>query len=430
MQKREVKSLTPSDLQAYLEIYLNAYPAGKNLSQECYRKYGAQNLQSLEEYRHVNFFGLFEDGVLIAAMKLINFNINLFGQMRKAAGLMALGVHPLHKRKGAAREMVRFFEDYTVESGAAVSLLLPFRMDFYRKLGYGCGSKLDEYHIPMEYLPENKQMSQLRLLDKSSLGQIITCHCDFAQNNHGALYKFEEEIRGMREDDEIRYLGCFQDSKASRMKGYVAFRFVSTSDCNYTMNLIDVKELVYEDQETLRILLGGLRMQSDLAQSVKIRTGEPDFHHLLQSAQDLSGNYIDYGFLQTNLSAVGTMYKIPQIQKFVEATDYREFPQEKLTMGFRVLDELKEEEKQFSLLFSTKRGDCSHWAFDQSKKTFDQANVHVSCKLSDLSSLFMGSAEFGGLARLGVMRTDNPDYIGRLDRLFHVCQKPFTNTDY
>lgn len=135
MTKREIKRLTPADMPAYMDIYLNAYPAGKDLSKECYDKYYARNLQSMEEYDHVNFFGMFENGTLIATMKLIDFDINLFGEMRKAVGLMALGVHPLHKRKGAAREMVGFFEDYTVNTGAAVSLLLPFRMDFYRKLG-------------------------------------------------------------------------------------------------------------------------------------------------------------------------------------------------------------------------------------------------------------------------------------------------------
>ena len=139
MTKRNIRRLVPEDMPAYMEIYLNAYPAGKDLSDECYDKYYARNLQSMTEFDHVNFYGLFEDGKLIATMKLIDFDMNLFGEMRKATGLMALGVHPLHKRKGAARDMVKFFEDYTVESGAAVSMMLPFRMDFYKKLGYGCG---------------------------------------------------------------------------------------------------------------------------------------------------------------------------------------------------------------------------------------------------------------------------------------------------
>ena len=96
----------------------------------------------------MNFYGLFEYDELISIMKLIDFDINLFGQMNKATGLMSLAVHPLHKKKGVARDMVKFFEDYTVSSGGLCSMLLPFRIEYYRKMGYGYGTKLDEYRIP------------------------------------------------------------------------------------------------------------------------------------------------------------------------------------------------------------------------------------------------------------------------------------------
>ena len=76
----------------------------------------------------------------------------------------------------------------------------------------------------------------------------------------------------------------------------------------------------------LRALLGGLRMQEDLAQTVILRTGEEDFHHLLDDPQDVSGNYIDYGFLQTNVSAVGTMFKLTDGADFVRRNRLSEFP--------------------------------------------------------------------------------------------------------
>ena len=50
--------------------------------------------------------------------------------------------------------------------------------------------------------------------------------------------------------------------------------------------------------------------------------------------------------------------------------------------------------------------------------------------MAELSSLLMGSAEFAGLVRLGVMKVDKPEYIKKLDMLLHAEQKPFTNTDY
>lgn len=432
MNNREIRRLTPDDMPAYMEIYLNAYPAGKDLSDECYEKYYNRNLQSMTEYDHVNFFGLFEDSdegsQLIATMKLIDFDINLFGEMKKATGLMALGVHPLHKRKGAARDMVKFFEKYTQESGGAVSMLLPFRMDFYKKLGYGCGTKLDEYNIRTEYLPKydagslaGSTAGNLRFLRENEMDMALQCHTEFVHRNHGAVCKFEEEIRDFYEDDEVRRIGCFKDGK---LKGYVSFTFENTSDCNYTLNRMNVKELVYEDSDVLEKLLAGLRMQSDLAQSVVIRSGEPDFYHVLASCQDMSGGYIDFGFLQTNVSAVGTMYKICDFQHFIDATAHRKFPPIKLTAGFSVTDDMTGEMELFSIRFSDR------WEYSDREEDYDTADVHVECKRSDLSVLLMGSAEFGALARLGIMKVDRPEQVSTLDVLLHAEQKPFTNTDY
>ena len=425
MCERIIRRLVPEDMPAYMEIYLNAYPAGKDLSEECYEKYYARNLRSMTEFDHVNYYGMFEDGRLIATMKLIDFEMNLFGQMRRATGLMALGVHPLHKRKGAARDMVKFFEDYTVGSGGCVSMLLPFRMDFYKKLGYGCGTKLDEYHIKTEYLPDvspRGALAGLRLLSRDEADLALQCYETFVKQNHGAVCKFEEEIRDFREDDEVRRLGFFEDG---RLTGYAAFTFENTSSCNYTLNRMNVKELVYHDVQTLKALLAGLRMQADLAQSVVIRSGEPDFYHLLESCQDMSGGYIDFGFLQTNVSAVGTMYKICDFRSFIEAASHRQFPAADLTAGFAVTDDVTGSQEYFAVKF-----DSGRWTYLTGEDAYEDAEVHVKCRRSDLSSLFMGSGEFGGLVRLGVMTADKPEYVRTLDILLHAEQKPFTNTDY
>jgi len=414
---RTIRKLTPADLPAYMEIYLNAYPAGKDLSQECYDKYAARHAESMEDFDHVTYYGLFEGDVMAAAMKLIDFDMNLYGRMRKATGLMALGVHPLHKKKGLAREMVRYFETYTKESGATIALLLPFRMDFYRQLGYGCGTKMDEYHIPTLQLPKG-DTSKLKYMGTGDIDKVLACYSSFVQKNHGYLMKFEEEIRDMRGDDEVRRIGYFDGEE---LKGYVAFTFVNTSDCNYTLNLMDVKELIYDDAEVLESLLAGLRMQADLAQSVIIRTGEPDFYHLLDSPQDISGNYMDFGFLQTNVSAVGTMYKVVDIKGFIDDAGDRIFPPVDFSAKFEVYDELAHKTESFVMTFEGGR-----WFYEPK----GDAYTVIKCNLSDFSSLLMGSAEFGGLVRLGVIETNNPGRTRLLDYLFHAEQKPFTNTDY
>ena len=424
-ENREVKMIPPELIEDYLTIYLNAYPAFKNIGDEGREKYRNRLLGSMANDKNINFYGLYEEGKLIALMKLIDFNMNAFGQMKPAVGLMSLAVHPMHKKKGAGRDMVRFFEKYTKETGSLVAMLLPFRMDFYRNMGYGYGTKLEEYHIPTTSLPECKDTSKIRFLEADELPEILEFQAKFAAQNHGLLEKFEDEIRDMKGDSDSRRIGYVEDGK---LRGYAVYNFASQSDVNYTLNRIELNEFTYDSPEVLRALLGYLRNQSDLAQSIVIRTGEEDFYHILPSCQDVTGNYIDFGFLQTNIGAIGTMYKVLDPKYFVESTDYRKFIPLSVTIGFDYYDELAHEDKLINISFKVDNdGKSSKWEVLADDAVCD---VRAKCNLADLSSLFMGSAHFSSLVRLGSIKLSDRDYEDMLDALFYCKQKPWTNTDY
>ena len=415
-----VRPLTEADIEAYLDIYLNAYPAYKALDGECRQHYREKHLTELREDTQTRTVGLFEGDVLIATMKLILFSMNFFGVMQPACGLMALEVHPLHKKKGAALAMVRYFEDYARQNGALLTLLLPFSIGFYRKMGYGFAGKIYEYHLPTAALPkaDRAALAHLRLMQPEDFDEAVACHARFAARNHGMVEKFDEEVRGTRGDIQVRRIGYYD---GGRLLGYAAYRFESASECNYTQNRLSVEELVYENGAVLRALLGGLRLQEDLAQTVILRTGEEDFHHLLDDPQDVSKNYIDYGFLQTNVSAVGTMFKLVDGEEFVRKTGYRPFPAGTLTAAFRYRDEMAGEERCLRIAFADGR-----WAVAAP----GAADVTVACRQGDLASLLMGSCGLEAMLRLGAADADSESGARELARLLHWGQKPWLNADY
>ena len=63
---RTIRPLTQQDLEAYLDIYLNAYPAYKTLDEACREHYREKHRLELREDRQVQTVGLFEGDVLIA----------------------------------------------------------------------------------------------------------------------------------------------------------------------------------------------------------------------------------------------------------------------------------------------------------------------------------------------------------------------------
>lgn len=95
----DVRPVTEADIEAYLDIYLNSYPAYKTLDEECRAHYRSKHLTELREDTQTRTMGLFEGGTLIATMKLILFSMNFFGVMQPACGVMALEVHPCTRRR-------------------------------------------------------------------------------------------------------------------------------------------------------------------------------------------------------------------------------------------------------------------------------------------------------------------------------------------
>lgn len=458
-EKREIRPLTQQDIEAYLDIYLNSYPAYKSLDAECRQHYREKHQLELREDREVQTVGLFEDETLIATMKLVNFSMNFFGKMQPACGLMALEVHPLHKKKGAALEMVRYFEAYAKENGALLTLLLPFKIGFYRQMGYGFAGKLYEYHLPTAVLPkmEKEARQHLCLMQPEDFEEALDCYNRFAARNHGMVEKFEEEVRGSRDDIQVRRIGYYADATAEefrtdgtaaadgaddrpRLRGYVAYRFESTSETNYTQNRLSVEELIYDSGEVLRALLGALKMQEDLAQTVTLRTGEENFHHLISDPQDISKNYINFGFLQTNIAAIGTMFKIVEPEAFIQKTDYRTFPSGSLTAEFCYFDEMQHAEQKIRIRFADGR-----WSLAETAE--GPAEVTVRCSQGEFASLLMGSADLGALVRLGAVsvstgetgsdgsagNSGNAEQAGAvqmLTQMLYCSQKPWLNADY
>ena len=317
--------------------------------------------------------------------------------------------------------MVRCFEDYGEKNGALLALLLPFKIGFYRRMGYGFAGKLYEYHLPTATLPppDREARAHLRLLGPEDFEETLACHRRFAARNHGMVEKHEEEIRAAREDVQVRRVGY--DCGGS-LRGYAAYRFESASETNYTQNRLSVEELVYEDGAVLRALLGALKLQEDLAQTVVLRTGEEDFHHLLEDPQHVSGRYMEYGFLQTNVSAVGTMFKILNVERFVERTAYRDFPAGTLTAAFQYRDEMHRRQERVCIRFAEGR-----WAMAPAGAA---ADVTVTCGQGSLASLLMGSCGLEGMVRLGAVTVSDEAGAQTLARLLHCGQKPWLNSDY
>ena len=78
MAKREIRPIGPEVVEQYLEVYLNAYPAFKSLDDECRQFYREKTIFDMTNDKEVDFIGMFDGEKLIATMKLVNFQMNVY----------------------------------------------------------------------------------------------------------------------------------------------------------------------------------------------------------------------------------------------------------------------------------------------------------------------------------------------------------------
>lgn len=425
---REIRQLDPSHIDAYADIAFNAYPSFKDFSQEAMASYKEVAVFIMENDPVVTFYGMFEDDELIAVMRLFDFDMNCFGQRIPVSGLGFLGVHLMHKKKGVAKSMVDFYENHYRQRQIPIGILLPFRPDFYKRMGYGLGTKMNQYRIPAARIPAASKAidgadasAKIRYVTPVELDKLLACHERAVDNTHGMMAKFGDEIRPIFGDPFNRVVGIF-DQKGT-ITGYMVYQFENAKEDNYTITNVNVQELIYTTPADLKALLGFLRTQEDQINLVVINTEDEHFYHLFDDPRNDSLNYIPYGYLETNTQAIGAMYKVFDVGQVFKQCAYRNYNGENITIKFVIRDNYKGELlEEISVAFVDGLVSDINQDLD--------AHVTMAMTIADFSTLFLGITSVYGLANLGLLTVDNHESIARLDRMFYYHQKPVCYTDF
>lgn len=415
---REIRKLDGSHIHQYTEIAYNAYPSFKNFEKESMAEYEKSTLKILENDPDVTFYGMFEEEKLIGVMRLFDFQMNCFGKIVPASGIGFLGVHLMHKKEKVARDMLKFYEKHYCEKKIPVGTLLPFRPDFYKKMGYGLGSKMNQYRIAASRIKPYYGESDIRYIREDELEKMLDCHDRVVEKTHGMIRKIGDEKKAIFSDDFNRVVGSYD--KDGNINGYMVYKFQNGKAGNYTVNNIYMKEMTYENSEVLNKLLGFLKKQEDQVNLLILNSEDEYFYYLFDDPRNDSLNYIPYGYLETNTQAVGVMYKIFNIKDAFEQFIHRNYNGSNLGIKFSIKDDFFKKEEE--LIVNFEKGEAKF-----EKSTFD---ITVSMGIADFSAMFMGSASPKGLYNLGLLKIDDTDYLDELDRAFYCSQKPVCYTDF
>lgn len=140
----EIRPLQASDGDAFLGLSEYAFQ---------YEMEPTDRRKWVDGFKPSGELGCFVEGRLAAALHLPMFDVWLNGSKHRACGVAGVAVWPEFRRLGLARALIHAALASMKEQGIAVSMLHPFNISFYRKLGWELFQEHKELTVAADQLP-------------------------------------------------------------------------------------------------------------------------------------------------------------------------------------------------------------------------------------------------------------------------------------
>ena len=413
----EIRALAPDDFLPLARIFADAYPGLKIVSEEDRSKLSERALQLHQEEPTAQYHGLFRQGQLQGIMLLFDFSMNFLQTRISAGGVGQVAVALPHKKEHVAKKMIRYFLRYYRDQGTPLAALYPFRPDFYRSMGFGYGTKINQYRIKPASLPRGPSKAHVRYLTEADRAALVACYQRFADRTHGMMDKSEREVTRLFSAPQHRILGYERDG---RIEGYMVFTFQEGD--SFILNDIQIRELIYENPESLAELLTFLHSQADQIRLVIVNTQDEYFHFLPNDPRNDSQRLIPDVYHETNAQGVGLMYRVIDVPLIFDMLQERDFGGQTCTLKLTVRDTyLPENDGSILLRFVDGRAQRIHSG---------QPDLQIHLDVAEFSSLLAGTVDFSSLLRYGLAQISDPAYADTVNRLFAVECKPMCTTSF
>ena len=184
-----VRLLSDGDFEEYVRMSLEAYPAMFTSFTDEQREGWVKRMQVQQSDKGaVQYAGCFRDGKLVGIMRLHSFEMNVHGTIVKAKGVGNVAVDLTRKKEQVSKEMMEFYHQWGLDDGASFAVLWPFRPDYYVKMGYGYGRKMNKYMFRPSDLPRGSKEG-VRFMSTDDVDALHACFNDYVRGTHGMILK-------------------------------------------------------------------------------------------------------------------------------------------------------------------------------------------------------------------------------------------------
>jgi len=413
---RTIREVHESELPELLRITAEAFPGMKVTTPE-ERERAVERLAKVMKEPIVRFFAVYEADRMVGVMRFYDFNMKLHETETLMGGVGGVAVDLRHKKEHVAADIIRFFLDTYRDKGAALVGLYPFRPDFYHRMGFGFGVKLNRYSFPPAALPAGPK-ANVEFLTADDKAAVRDCYNRFRARSNGLLELPPHVLDSLFTDPALRLVGYRENGQ---LRGYLLFRFDPAKADNWLANNLYIRTMVYDDAAALRALLSFLRAQADQVERVIYETQDDTFHYLLPDPRDGSGNLLAGLWHETNTQGAGIMYRVIDVARLFEVLRDHDFGGVTANVALTLTNTfLPENGGRYVLRINN----------GQATLTDGPADVEVALNVSEFSSLITGAIDFARLYEYGLATVSDAAAVPLLDRLFRAARRPWCMTHF
>jgi len=208
-------------------------------------------------YKTENSIVARDGDAIIASLQMIPHSISMHNKEYRGMYIGGVSVLPSHRGKGIASSLMQFAEKQMRENQIDISFLIPFRFEFYKKLGYTCISYLSEISGEIAelrpFIVTDGVLSPLSCPPLKAYSKFIN---KFPLHLKRSMHSYTDEIFKLCSD---AYCYALHNDA-----GYILYTLQNSE--------FNVLECVYNDEISLRRLLGFIYTHRSELKTFRVRT--------------------------------------------------------------------------------------------------------------------------------------------------------------
>jgi len=395
-------------------LQMDAYPGyNQNAVPEQY----AERLEAYSKREDINSYSVCKDNKLVGGFCIWDFDLNMRQTMIKASGIGSVAVDIGHKKEKVALELMRFYINDLRDRGITMAMLYPFNSAFYKKMGFGFGTTLNQFRIKPDDLPGGNSKAYIVRLSEADANKMADFYNSQAKRTHGLTLKPNHAFATTLKTLKNKVFAYVDNGKIC---GYIAFQFQEGSKENGLINDMVVNELLFESPAVFAELMTFVKSQSDQIRYVIFNTQDEGFGGTVPDPRNHTDRMLAPIFQEVCRTGYGLMYRICDVPAFFEEIGDCNFGDLNLNLRINVSDSFVLENNS-PILLEFVDGHCSI-----AKKA--SANVVLDIDIAELSSLMMGNVNLTTLVKYGLATVSDSRYLGMLSSAFAVNERPICLT--